>query len=241
MVAKRWSKFASDNHVAVAMVHHTRKNVNGTGFDTDSARGAKALTDAARIVRVLNGASKEAFGMEGAEHRQYFKAEIDKSNLAPIRQEPTWYRKLSVELGNGGEGEPSDTIGVIEPWDPPTSEQQAVEPDEGETEAIVNGLGSERYRHNAQSPEWVGKRIAAILGKDPKPSGDKKYVEQLIKSLINKCVLLKVTEKGEASKYQPFVRVSPEWLEKYGNGDTERQESPPPDEVENEGGEVEPD
>ena len=77
MVAKRWSKFAADNQVAVAMVHHTRKNVGGTGFDTDSARGAKALTDAARIVRVLNGASKGAFDMKGAEHRQYFKAEID--------------------------------------------------------------------------------------------------------------------------------------------------------------------
>ena len=241
MVAKRWSKFASDNQVAVAMVHHTRKNVGGTGFDTDSARGAKALTDAARIVRVLNGASKGEADMKGAEHRQYFKAEIDKSNLAPIRQEPSWYRKLSVELGNGSEGEPSDTIGVIEPWDPPTSEQQAVEPEEEMIEAIVTGLGSERYRSNAQSPEWVGIHIAGILGVDPKPSGDKKYVEQLIKSLIKKRIFLKADEQDEKSRYRPFVRVSPESLEKYGMGYTERQDSPPPDEVEIEGGEVEPD
>lgn len=53
MVAKQWANIAAETNCAVLLVHHTRKT-NGQEADAEAARGASALTNAARSVLVLN-------------------------------------------------------------------------------------------------------------------------------------------------------------------------------------------
>ena len=69
---------------------------------TESSRGAKAKTDAARVVRVVNRMSKDEGEKAGVEnHRLYFRTYNDKANLAPPADKSDWFELKSVDLGNG--------------------------------------------------------------------------------------------------------------------------------------------
>jgi RecA-family ATPase len=52
-VVKAWGRLADECNCSINLVHHVRKG-NGTEANADSARGAKALVDAARSVIVFN-------------------------------------------------------------------------------------------------------------------------------------------------------------------------------------------
>ena len=52
MVVDQWTRVAEEANVAVKLAHHTRKN-GSAEIDTESSRGAKAATDAARSVVVV--------------------------------------------------------------------------------------------------------------------------------------------------------------------------------------------
>ena len=95
---------------------------------TESSRGAKAKTDAARVVRVVNRMSKDEGEKAGVEnHRLYFRTYNDKANLAPPADKSDWFELKSVDLGNGPGMEvggvrfnaPGDSVGVVQAWEWP--------------------------------------------------------------------------------------------------------------------------
>jgi len=103
-LAKRWSRLAMRCNVAVGLVHHTKKLAPGVEHDADSARGASALINAARVVRVLNPMSKDEAAQANIREdlrRLYFRASRDKQNLAPPDADKNWYHMAGVNLGNG--------------------------------------------------------------------------------------------------------------------------------------------
>ena len=53
LVVKAWGRIAEQGHCAVELVHHVRKSQAGQAAAYGDARGASALTDAARHVRRL--------------------------------------------------------------------------------------------------------------------------------------------------------------------------------------------
>jgi RecA-family ATPase len=65
-IAKQWAALANEQQVSIDLVHHTRKPPFGGEADNTihDARGATALVDAARTVRVLN-VMTEAEGRQG--------------------------------------------------------------------------------------------------------------------------------------------------------------------------------
>ena len=113
-------KVADRGNCAVHLVDHTRKGpANGPYAEvtTESSRGAKAKTDACRVVRVVNRMSKDEGGKAGVEnHRLYFRTLNDKANLQPPADKSDWFKLQSVDLPNGHLGGPGDSVGVVTPW-----------------------------------------------------------------------------------------------------------------------------
>jgi hypothetical protein len=105
MVAKQWTKIADEADAAIELIHHTRKT-GGAEATVEDGRGAVAVLAAVRSAQVLNRMTPDEAAKAGVEkHREYFKVENGKANLAPPPEGKDWYRIVSVALGNGdGDG-----------------------------------------------------------------------------------------------------------------------------------------
>lgn len=120
LAARSWRRIARATNCAIFLVHHVRKGVI-TGID--SARGAKALTDSARIGLVLQPMTDEEgerFGVPEDQRSAHVRLDSAKSNMSrPGRA--NWFRLDSVSLGNGRGLHPrGDSVQCIEAWKPPS-------------------------------------------------------------------------------------------------------------------------
>jgi hypothetical protein len=181
-LAKRWAQLAFRCDVAVLLVHHTKKGPPGFEHDAESARGAKAMVDASRSVRVLNPMSKDEateLGVREESRRLYFRASIDKQNLAPPAAERNWYRLASVNLENGTPPlqMDADFVGVPERWTPPQPEELVAA---GDLARVQDAIEAGDFGFAVQASDWVGNVIAQVLGM---PAGDK-FTRTKIKRLI---------------------------------------------------------
>jgi hypothetical protein len=173
-LAKRWSLLAMRCGVAVGLVHHTKKLAQGAEHDADSARGASALINAARVVRVLNPMTEDEAKKANIKpelRRHYFRASRDKQNLAPPEADKNWYRLASVNLGNGSPPHyiDSDEVGVVERWQWPTdavaaeAERVAAERMDTLRQDVLNGLVS-CLGQDWMPPREVVARLKTIAG-----------------------------------------------------------------------------
>jgi hypothetical protein len=120
--ATAWAEVAEHSGAAVLLVHHVRKTGPNATLDVESARGAKALTDAARSASVLSPmAAEEAerLGVAPAERFRFVRLDDAKANMAPRAEQALWYRLEAVPLGNGTELYPlGDHVAALAPWKP---------------------------------------------------------------------------------------------------------------------------
>jgi len=97
------------------IIHHVRKGIEGE-IDAESGRGAGAIKDACRAVRLIVPMSADdakGFGIDDDERRFYgFANPTGKPNLQPPRYQRDWFRMVSVPLGNARELLDEDEIGV---------------------------------------------------------------------------------------------------------------------------------
>lgn len=200
-VAKEWGRIADVCDCAINLVHHVRKG-NGGETNTESARGAKALTDAARSVIVYNRMTEDEAGLAGVPQDQrgfYFRTQNDKANLAPP-EKAEWFRMNNVDLANG------DQVGVACPWNWPelfdgisTAKAMAVQ------RAVADG----KWRKDPRSPQWVGHVVAQVIGMDVEK--DRRRISAVIKEWVKNGVLVEV--EGEDEKHNPrwFVKEG-KWI-----------------------------
>jgi hypothetical protein len=183
-------RIASETNAAVEIVHHVKKGA-GVGkieVTADSGRGAGALKDKARSVRVINGmTAKEAPKANVAveDRFDYFRIGNGKSNLTKRSGRSEWRRMVSVNLDNGRhDWEPGDSVGVVTEWKwpSPASAIEAVKPDDFDKIAGVIAEGS--CRANVQAKEWVGKVVAELLGLDLAIKDDKDNIKLMIAGWI---------------------------------------------------------
>lgn len=98
---------------AICLVHHTRKpgaNQKGAG-DSNTARGASALINAARVAHTINSMDeKEAkeFHIEKERCKWFFRLDNAKANLQPPAERADWFERHSVTLPN------TDDVGTVE-------------------------------------------------------------------------------------------------------------------------------
>jgi hypothetical protein len=200
-VAKEWGRIADECDCSINLVHHVRKG-NGTEATTDSARGAKALTDAARSVIVYNRMSEDEAGLASvpADQRSfYFRTQNDKANLSPP-EKAEWFRMNNVDLANG------DQVGVACPWKWPelfdgisTAKAQAVQ------RAVSQG----NWRKDPRSGEWVGHAVAQIVGMNPED--DRKRLSAIIGEWVKNGVLKVVEKDDDQRRPRLFVEVG-KWI-----------------------------
>jgi hypothetical protein len=116
-----WRRVARRTGCSVLLVHHVRK---GSGGDIESARGAKALTDSARVGLVMTTMTTEegeALGIEEEARLSYVRMDDVKANLAPRAAVARWFKLNHMELGNATDEYPeADQVAVIAAWQPPT-------------------------------------------------------------------------------------------------------------------------
>jgi AAA domain-containing protein len=207
-VAKQWSRVAELGNCAVHLIHHTRKAPAGTEVTTESGRGAKALTDAARIVRALNVMTKEEGVTAGVDNaRFYFRAFNDKANLAPPMERSDWFRLASVWLGNGPFGSDGDDMGVVVKWTWPDPLAGVTGRDFDKVAAVIR---AGKWRKDPQAAQWVGHAVARGLGLNIGDKRDKAKAKGLIEYWLGTGALVEVQADDEKRNKRTFVEVKTE-------------------------------
>jgi hypothetical protein len=166
--ATAWAEVAERTGAAVLLVHHVRKLGPGGIADIESARGAKALTDAARSAALLSAMTveeAERLGVPPKERLRHVRLDDAKANLAPRAEVALWYRLESVALGNGTALYPAgDFVAAIAPWKPASAFAALTPADCNRAlDAIAAGPGGEQPMFTAlrggfgSNDRWAGK------------------------------------------------------------------------------------
>lgn len=200
LAARQWAKVAEICNVAVDLVHHVRKGASGQGeFTVEDGRGASALLAAARSARVLNRMTEDEGRKAGIDnHRQYFRVDNGKANLAPPADETAWRRIVSHHLPNG------DNVGVVEQWEWPSPLEDMTAKDLLEIQKAIAGKG---YRLNVQAKDWVGIEIARILELDPKDDVDRDRIKRMIGIWLKSGSFKQSEARDDKGKSRPIVEV----------------------------------
>jgi hypothetical protein len=165
--AAAWRRVARATGCAVLLVHHVRKG-DATGID--AARGAKALTDSARVgllLTTMTAAEAEGFGIAEDDRFQYVRLDDVKRNMAPAGR-ARWYQLCQVPLGNGAPGYPNgDNVAAIGAWEPANVWQQASVPDLNTAlDRIDSGLhNGSRYTDSRRgdTTRWAGNILIELF------------------------------------------------------------------------------
>jgi AAA domain len=210
LVIRQFSMIAEEAGCAVEIVHHTRKALaNAQGERTaDDARGAGALINGARSVRVLNAMSdKEGKDAGIAERWSIFRVDSGKANLAPPPEKSVWRRKISVPLGNERPGLAGDKVGVVVawPWPDLIGEISPVQ-----ISKIRDKVAAGEWREDSQAKNWVGNVIAEILGVDLNDKPGRYGTKMIVRNLLNDGILMVVRRKDEQRKEKGFVEIGNE-------------------------------
>jgi hypothetical protein len=199
--------------ICVELSQHTRKGAQGrqTDLNADDSRGAGAVVNAARSVRVLNRMNAEEAELPKIapeDRRHYLRVQRDKTNLAPPGK-ATWIRLVSVELPNSTVLDPGDNVQTVAGWDYP-------QPTDGVTaddmrwmqETVRQG----NYRVDPRSPDWVGRPLAERLGLDPEEPGGRKKINSVLRVWFANKVLAVEQRRGKDRHTVQYVVPGP-WNE----------------------------
>jgi hypothetical protein len=159
--AAAWRRVARYGDCAVLLAHHVRK---GMVDSIEAARGAKALTDSARVGLLLSTMTEEdanALGVPPDDRLQYARLDDAKANLAPRAPKASWFHLGHVTLDNADAIYPhGDQVVVIEAWEPPSVWDSMPAPDCNlALDRIDAGIpGGGRYTHSRRGggERWAG-------------------------------------------------------------------------------------
>jgi hypothetical protein len=116
--AAAWRRIARATNCAILLVHHVRK---GAVMDIESARGAKGLTDSARVGLLLSTMGQDdadSLNISAEERSQYVRLDDAKSNMAPKATKARWFRLEREDLHNPTDEYPSgDRVATLVPWE----------------------------------------------------------------------------------------------------------------------------
>ena len=194
-VVRGFEQIAIECDCCVELSQHTRKSGQGQQGEitTDDSRGAGAITNAARSVRILNRMTEKEAEMPKIapeERRHYLRVSRDKTNLAPPGK-ATWAHLVSVELPNSDGARPADNVQAAEAWDYPQAFDGVSADDMRWAREEVQ---RKARRTSSRSPDWFGYALATRLGlnvgdpnnpeRDLSERGDRKRVLAIIKTWL---------------------------------------------------------
>src|SRR5262249_34281525 len=110
-VIRIFTQIAGQCDCSIDLSHHTRKpGIGASELTADDARGASAIRDAVRSMRVLNvmsAAEASQLGLDEFDRASYFRVDRGKANMAPPAKKASWFKFEGVDLANG------DNVGVV--------------------------------------------------------------------------------------------------------------------------------
>jgi hypothetical protein len=213
VIKEAFEPIALATNSCVELSQHTRKSAAGQQgeISVDDSRGAGAITNAARSVRILNRMTTQEAELpkiEPEERRHYLRLNRDKTNLAPPGK-ATWIHLTSVELPNGDDNRPGDHVQAAEHWDYPKPFDNITPTDmRWMRETVRTG----DYRREPRSPEWVGLPLLEHLNLDSDDKGDRKKVGAVLKTWFDNGVLATEERKDDKRRPKQFVIPGP-WNE----------------------------
>lgn len=204
-VARTWARIAEEANCAVELVHHVRKG-GGQGEDpsADDARGASALVNAARSVRLLTAMTKEQAERAGVdERRRFFRIMNGKANLALPPEAGLWRQLVSVPLGNGNGG-PDDIVGVAARWTWPSAFDGVTAAD---LYAVQRRIADGQWRKDVQAKDWAGNAVAEVLDLDGSDKAVRARINRLLSVWIENGALIVTDGKDQKGNPRKFVSV----------------------------------
>jgi hypothetical protein len=165
-VVRAWAEIAAEVGCCVLLIHHTRKGAASNAGDVEGARGAKALSDGARVALTLVPMSVEQareYSVPASERWRYVRLDDAKQNMAAQAGKPHWMRLSSVDLGNSTTAYPKgDSVQVVENWEPGERTSILTEEHEDQVLAQIKGGLPDGRRYGA-SDKGGSKRWAGLL------------------------------------------------------------------------------
>lgn len=167
--AAAWRRVARAGNCGVILAHHVRK---GQIESIEAARGAKALTDSARIGLLLSSMSEEEaseLGVDPDDRLQFVRLDDAKANMSARAPKAFWFRLVSVTLDNATTTYPfGDQVGVIEAWKPTSAFEAITILDANAVlDRIDEGLSDgRRFTHSKRGggERWAGHLLVKICG-----------------------------------------------------------------------------
>lgn len=206
LIVKEWGRVADLGNCAVELYDHTRK-MGGTETEVtvESSRGGKAKTDACRVVRAINRMTKDEALKAGVEnHRLYFKTFNDKANLQPPADKSDWYKMVSVDLGNGPDGGPGDSVGVVTKWEWPDPLAGMTAADFDKVAAVIR---TGKWRESPQASKWAGRAVADALNLSAENKADKAKIIGMLKVWLLAGSLVVVEDYDDTRRLRKFIEV----------------------------------
>jgi hypothetical protein len=116
------AEMAVEFNIAPDIPHHVHKGQIEPG-DADAGRGSSSVKDAGRLTYTLTYMSAEdakLYGIPVEMRRDYIRVDSAKVNIVRNSTAPTWFKLVSVSLGNATDRYPNgDSVQTVEPWKPP--------------------------------------------------------------------------------------------------------------------------
>ena len=197
---------AHDTGCAVYLLHHLRKGNGAQGdFTADDARGAKALVDAARSVRVLNVMTTEEadrVGIPANERTRHFRVDDGKANMARPPELAVWRRLQSVDLGNGGFGLAGDSVQVAVAWKLPALFDKVTEAHLCE---VQRQMGDGEFATATQTENWLGWLVGRVTGLETQSKGGRAHVRQVIEVWVKAGVIVETEAWNAKSRRMQAV------------------------------------
>jgi hypothetical protein len=208
---KAWARVALAANCAVVLVHHSVK-LHGERVTAETARGAGALNNAARMTLVLNRMTEEQadmWGIDPANAARFFNVADDKHNLSPP-EAADWFELKSVSLNNATDILPADSVGVVAPWKPPRALDGV---DSDHLFQIQRVLANGTYWRDAQSKDlWAGEVVGNIVGIDWGDAKEKARIKKMLDTWIKNGVLKMEMRRDEAKRRLREAVVVGHWV-----------------------------
>ncbi len=206
--ATAWKEVAHRANVAIGLAHHTVK-LRDRDATADDGRGASSLVAKARDARVLNPMSAQDaanLGMSGERDSFFWTGPGGKSNMTAKTSRKTWFRLISVGLGNGILSAPEDRVAVVTAWAPPKVDETLCP---AAVARLADLLADEQWRQAWQARtnrRWIGHPVAQAF-EVSREEGWEEAVRPLIASLERKRVIIRGSGQDERRKSVPIYTL----------------------------------
>lgn len=206
VVKTAFEGIADKHNCCVELSQHTRKTGQAAHGEltVDDSRGGGAITNAARSVRILNrmtGTEAVLPKITADERRHYLRINRDKTNLAPPGK-AMWVHIVSVDLPNGHDMHPGDSVQAVEQWNYPHV-FDGITPDDMRWMRETATAGT--YRADSRADEWVGKPLAERLHLSLQDKGDRKRIHAVLKRWFDEGVLATEIRQDEDRHDRKYV------------------------------------